>query len=173
MAKYSTGSGGGSESDSCELCGADSVDLQTATVAGATLQLCSECLTHGDDARSTSSSSDTGGRDGDDSESERRRRAAQNAAKMRDAQQTDSSHWEDGADYDDDQLPYLVRDYGDRVTEARQDAGLQTGELAEDIDADKSDVLAVEQGRATKASVGGSVIGALEQHLDVELAEDA
>jgi len=179
MAKYSTGSGGGSESDSCELCGADGVDLQTGTVAGATLQLCSDCVTHGDDAQSRRSGGGSGGggqsdggQPGGGSESDRRRRAARNAARMRDAQQADSSHWEDGADYDDDQLPYLVRDYGERVTEARQDAGLQTQELAAEIDVDESDLLAVEQGRATKAGVGGSVIGALEKRLDVHLAED-
>ena len=172
MAKYSTGSGGGSESDSCELCGADGVDLQTATVAGATLQLCSDCVTHGDDAQSRASSGGSEGRDGEGSESDRRRRAARNAARMRDAQQPDSSHWEDGADYDEDQLPYLVRDYGERVTEARQDAGLQPRELADEIAVDESDVLAVEQGRATKAGVGGSVIGSLEKYLDIQIAEE-
>ncbi len=168
MAKYSTGGSGGSASDSCELCGADGVDLQTASVAGATLQVCSDCAHHGDDGQSGSSSES---RDGSESESDRRRRAAQNAAKIRDAGQADSSHWEDGADYDDDQLPYLVRNYGERLTEARQDAGLQTDELADEAGLDEDDVLAVEQGRATKAGVGGSVIRDLEQFLDVELAE--
>ena len=168
MAKYSTGGGGGNASDSCELCGADGVDLQTATVAGATLQVCSECAQHGDSGQSGDSSTT---RDGTESGSDRRRRAAQNAARMRDAQQADSSHWEDGADYDDDQLPYLVGGYGARVTDARQDAGLQTDELADEIEADEPDVLAVEQGRATKAGVGGSVIRDLERFLDVELAE--
>jgi len=133
---YSTGSGGGSESDSCELCRADGVDLETGTVAGATLQLCSDCVTTATTpsrgVRAVGSGGQSGGGGpGSGSESDRRRRAARNAARMRDAQQADSSHWEDGADYDDDQLPYLVRDYGERVTEARQDAGLQTQELAD------------------------------------------
>jgi len=165
MAKYSTGSGGSGAGESCELCGSDG-DLQTASVAGATLQVCDDCARdHGETERSSSSDSS---RD----EQDRRRKAAQNTAKIQDAQTGDSSHWEEqGTNYDDDQLPYLVSDYGKRVTKARQDAGLQTEELAAEIDADESDVLAVEQGRATKAGVGGSTISALEQFLDVDLVE--
>ncbi|WP_135302878.1 helix-turn-helix domain-containing protein [Haloarcula amylovorans] len=166
MAKYSTGSGGDSAGGSCELCGADGGDLQTANVAGATLQVCSDCAqNHGENDRSQSS----GGDSNDDQN--RRRRAAQNAAKIQDSQKADASHWEEGADYDGDQLPYLVSDYGTRVTEARQDAGLQTAELAEELGLDENDVLAVEQGRATQANVGGSTIAALESFLDVELTD--
>jgi len=166
MAKYSTGSGSGSAGESCELCGASDVDLETATVAGATLQVCPDCSQHGENGSTDESS---GSRDGTDTN--RRKRAAQNAAKLHDAQQGDASHWEDGANYDDDQLPYLVPDYGAIVTDARQDAGLQTQELADELDVDESDILAIEQGRATQAGVGGSVVVALEDFLDIELAE--
>jgi len=160
MAKYSTGSGGDSAGGSCELCGADDGDLQTANVAGATLQVCRSCAeNHGENDRSSSD-------DGD-----RKRRAAQNTAKMHDSQQPDAEHWEDGADYDGDQLPYLVSGYGERVTDARQEQGLQTDELAAEIDAEESDVLAVEQGRATQANVGGSVIAEIERFLDIELSD--
>ena len=113
MAKYSTGGAGSSASDSCELCGAENVDLQTASVAGAKLSVCDDCQAQHDETSDRSSD------DGD-----RKRNAAQNAARMQDAQKPDSSHWEDGADYDDDQLPYLVKDYGDVLVAARQDAGL-------------------------------------------------
>ncbi|WP_276272060.1 helix-turn-helix domain-containing protein [Haloarcula litorea] len=164
MAKYSTGSGGSDAGGSCELCGADG-DLRTADVAGATLQVCSDCAR--DHGEAASSGSDDGSRDDQD----RKRKAAQNAAKLHDAQQGDAAHWESGADYDDDQLPYLVPDYGSRVTEARQERGLQTGELAEKLDLDEDTVLAVEQGRATQANVGGSTITLLEDFLDVELAD--
>ncbi|NLV10379.1 transcriptional regulator [Halomicrobium mukohataei] len=166
MAKYSTGSGSGSAGESCELCGASDADLETANVAGATLQVCADCSQHGETSKTESSDGSRGDRDTD-----RKRRAAQNAAKMADAQQPDASHWEDGANYEDDQLPYLVSDYGSVVTEARQDAGLQTQELAEELDVDESDVLAVEQGRATQAGVGGSVVAKLEDFLDVKLTE--
>jgi len=163
MAKYSTGGAGSSASDSCELCGAENVDLQTASVAGANLSVCSECAQH-DEASSE-------GSDDGDSDRDRKRQAAQNTARMQDAARADASHWEDGADYDDDQLPYLVSDYGDVLVEARQDAGLQTAELADAVGAEESDVLAVEQGRATQANVGGSLIGALEAELDVHLVD--
>jgi ribosome-binding protein aMBF1 (putative translation factor) len=166
MAKYSTGSGGDSAGGSCELCGAEG-DTRTADVAGATLELCSGCAeSHGENQRTNTSSGSGGGED-------RKRRAAQNTAKMQDATKGDASHWEDGADYDDDQLPYLVRDYGGRVTEARQDRGLQTDELAEELNLPESDVLAVEQGRATQANVKGSTIAAIEAFLDIELAESS
>ncbi len=162
MAKYSTGSGGDSAGGSCELCGAEG-DTRTASVAGATLELCSGCAeNHGENQRTDTSS---------DSDDDRKRRAAQNTAKIQDAGKGDASHWEDGADYDSDQLPYLVKDYGAKVTEARQDQGLQTEELAEELDLPESDVLAVEQGRATQANVGGSTIAAIESFLDIELAE--
>jgi ribosome-binding protein aMBF1 (putative translation factor) len=165
MAKYSTGSGGDSAGGSCELCGADDGDTQTANVAGARLELCTECAkNHGENDRTTTS--DTGS-----DEQDRKRRAAKNTAKIQDANTADASHWEDGADYDGDQLPYLVSDYGSRVTEARQSKGLQTDELADELELPESDVLAVEQGRATQANVGGSTIAALESFLDIELAD--
>lgn len=170
MAKYSTG--GGSARDgagACELCGAESDDLRTATVAGARLSVCHDCapLDENEDA----SNPDT--RHEDDDPQQRRRRAAQNTAQISDARRGDPSRWEDeGVDYEDDRLPYLVRDYGKRVQRARRDAGLQREELAAELDVDENVLLAVEQGRATQADVGGSVITALEARLDVTLADE-
>jgi len=163
MAKYSTGSGGVGSGDSCELCGAADVDTQSVNVAGAQLEVCSDCAEHDDNAKTSDSS--------DDDDRSRKKRAAQNTAKIHDATKADASHWEDGADYDDDQLPYLVSDYDDRVTEARQDAGYQLEELATELGIDDGDLLALEQGRAAQAGVGGSVVKAVEQFLDVELVE--
>ena len=162
MAKYSTDSGSG-DAESCELCGVQSPDLTTATVAGAQLELCEECLTHGEvDERDQEATR----------EREGRRRAAQNVAKMADAHTGDSSRWErEGTNYDADPLPYLVSGYGERVTTARADAGLAIEELAEELDIDADTVRAVEEGRAARANVGGSVIEALEEHLDVTLAD--
>ncbi|MFT4921618.1 MAG: ribosome-binding protein aMBF1 (putative translation factor) [Haloarculaceae archaeon] len=162
MAKYSTGSGDSGAGESCELCGASGVDLQTVNVAGAKLDVCADCAQH-DDTGKTSQD--------DDEDRDRRKRAAQNTARMHDAGKGDASHWESGADYDDDPLPYLVDSYGERLTEARQDAGLQLDELAEELDLAESDLLALEQGRATQAGVGGSIVGKVEEFLDVELSE--
>ena len=161
MAKYSTGGIGGDSSGSCELCGAEGVPLETTTVAGATLEVCGECTQHGE--KGTHTSDEQGDRD-------RRRKAARNAARLNDARSVQTD-WESGADYEDDPLPYLVRGYGERTEKARQDAGLQIEELAAEIDVDVDEIIAVEQGRAARANVGGSVIEALEAQLEIELAE--
>ncbi|ADD04741.1 cro/C1 family transcription regulator [Natrialba magadii ATCC 43099] len=174
MAKYSTGSSGGGGGTNCELCGAESDSLRLASVAGAELEVCPDCAPH-DDTQQTSSrrrsSQDSGGSRSQD-EPSRKKKAAQNVAKANPVWDGDSEHWEkDGTNYDDDPLPYLVSDYGDKLTEARQEAGLQRSELAEELDVPEKDLLAVEQARATQAGIGGGLIDALEEHLDIELAE--
>jgi ribosome-binding protein aMBF1 (putative translation factor) len=172
MPKYSTGdsAGGGG---SCELCGTSSDDLTTATVAGAELDLCPDCVPHGEQDRR--SSRDSGSRDGDSSSRERnsRQRAARNTAKLADAQTGDSSRWErEGTNYDRDQLPYLVSGYGDRVQSAREDADLGIEELADELDADPGSLRSIEEGRAARAGVGGSLVEALEDRLGVMLIDD-
>lgn len=171
MAKYSTGgSRGGSSDGTCELCGQTTESLTTATVAGAELNVCSNCA-------NLDESKKTGGHGRDEnqprSEADRRKRAAQNTAKQLDSAKSESNYWEEhGSNYDADQLPYLVSDYGERVTNARQDAGFTQEELAEELDLDENDLLAVEQGRATQANVGGSVIRTLEDRFDISLSEE-
>ncbi|KYH26648.1 hypothetical protein HAPAU_17470 [Halalkalicoccus paucihalophilus] len=164
MAKYSTGdSTGGGDAGSCELCGASSGSLKTASIAGATLKVCASCAPH-DDAEKK--------RDGQSKESDRKKRAARKVAELQDAQGGDSSRWErEGTNYADDPLPYLVSGYGDRFREARQDAGLQIHELAESLDVPEEQLMAVEQGRAARAGVGGSLIADIESDLGIELAE--
>ena len=164
MAKYSTGGGDRDAGETCELCGTADGTLRTANVAGATLEVCSDCAQHDDTGPADASGGDDGGRD-------RGREAAKNTARLHDAGKRDSSYWESGADYDDDQLPYLVGDYGERFTEARQEAGLQLSELADELGVEESVLLAIEQGRAAQAGVGGSVVAAIEEALGAELAE--
>ena len=174
MPKYSTGgSSGGGDGDACELCGEASDRLEQATVAGAELLVCPSCAPHDDtspeEARSggttdSSAGGDSGGSSGPgpfprDGTSELWDR--------------DSSRWEqEGTDYEADRLPYLVADYGDRVTEARQEAGLQLEELAEELAVPEEDLLAVEQGRAARAGVGGSIIKKLEVALELTLVDE-
>ncbi len=175
MPKYSTGgAGGGGDGGACELCGAVTENLHTATVEGATLDVCADCASLGEDkSGGTGGAGGSGGGQGDNDRPSRRKRTAQNTARALDAATTDSSHWEEhGTNYDRDQLPYLVPDYGERVVRARQEAGYQREELAEEMDIEENDLLAVEQGRATEASVGGSTIRALEAELDVELVDE-
>ncbi|MFB6071642.1 MAG: multiprotein-bridging factor 1 family protein [Halobacterium sp.] len=166
MPKYSTGgAGSGGGGQTCELCGSSSDSLRSANVAGAELTVCPDCASHDE---SPDADADDGG------DADRKKRAARNTARQFDAATGgDSSHWEEeGTNYERDRLPYLVSDYGERVVRARQDAGLQREELAEELGVDESDLLAVEQGRATQANVGGSVVAALEDFLDVELSDE-
>jgi len=172
MAKYSTGgSSGNGGGDTCELCGSASDDLELANVAGARLEVCPDCRPYDDTAHRDEKKRDAQ-RTRDDEEPNRQKRAAQNAAKASGAWDGDSEHWErEGTGYDDDQLPYLRSGYGDLLKEARQEAGLQREELAGEVGASEADIIAVEQGRANQAGIGGSLIEALEDHLDVELSE--
>lgn len=171
MAKYSTGrSGGNDDGDACELCGSESGNLRRATVAGADLLVCPSCAPHDDTQkdRSADRSEDT-----DASGPSRAKRTAQRAAELYDARRGDPTHWEEeGTDYEKDRLPYLVSEYGELVESTRQEAGLRPEELAAAIDVDEETILAVEQGRAARAGVGGSVIRALEEELDVELVDE-
>jgi ribosome-binding protein aMBF1 (putative translation factor) len=176
MAKYSTGSGGGGDAgDACELCGKETGDLRRANVAGANLLVCGSCAPHGEQRGGGNRNRDSSGGSNDDSafEGNRKKRAAQRTAKMYDKQKGDPTHWEkEGTNYEKDRLPYLVTGYGDLAEEARQAEGLQLAELATELDVDESELLAVEQGRASRAGVGGSVIRALETRLDVRLVDD-
>lgn len=173
MAKYSTGSGGGGgDGGSCELCGTESSKLQRANVAGANLLVCSDCAPHGDN-KHKDRKRDQQPTSRDQSEQSRKKRAVQSAAKMHDAQKGDSKHWEEhGTNYEKDRLPYLVSGYGDIAEQARQDEGLQLEELAEELEIDGEDLLAVEQGRAARANVGGSVVEKLEERLNIQLIEE-
>ena len=168
MPKYSTGgSSGGGDGDSCELCGDATSDLRQANVAGADLLVCKSCAPHADESRSSGSSS-SGSNDGE------RRRKPKMRSDRSELWDGDTSHWEkEGTGYESDPLPYLRSGYGEVLTEARRDAGLQTEELADELDAPEDDILAVEQGRAARAGIGGSLINAIETHLDIRLVEEA
>lgn len=177
MAKYSTGNaGGGDDGGSCELCGTATDRLSTATVAGATLQVCPDCSSHGEPTGSGSAGSQGSSGQGSSgqgpSDQERKRRAVENTARAKNVWDGDSSRWEsEGTNYDDDPLPYLVSNYGERVTAARQELGLQQAELADELGVPEKDLLAVEQGRANRAGVGGSLIEQLEEYLNVRLSD--
>ncbi|MFB6096327.1 MAG: multiprotein-bridging factor 1 family protein [Haloferacaceae archaeon] len=173
MAKYSTGSaGGGDDGGSCELCGSESSKLRRANVAGANLLVCSDCAPHGEN-RHTERKREGQSRQRDDSEQSRKKRAVQSAARMHDAQKGDAKHWEEhGTNYEKDRLPYLVSGYGERAEQARQDEGLQLEELAAELEIDEDDLLAVEQGRAARANVGGSVVEKLQERLGVDLIDE-
>lgn len=170
MAKYSTGgSGSAGSGDACELCGREDRNLSRESVAGAELLVCSECAPHGDD---DDDGREDRGEDRGEREPDPGKRAAQNAARVYDASQGNPDWVEDKTEYEDDQLPYLVSDYGPRAERARQDAGLTVEELASELDLTEDEVLAVEQGRAARANVGGSVVASMESFLETELIDE-
>lgn len=173
MAKYSTGrGGGGNDGDSCELCGKESGKLRQANVAGANLLVCPDCAPHSEN-RSRGRKQRDRSEQRDSTQVSRKKKAAQTAAKIYDARKGDSKHWEEeGTSYEEDRLPYLVSGYGEKIETARQEAGLTLEELAADIAVDEDDLLAVEQGRATRAGVGGSVIEKLEERFDLSLVDE-
>ena len=162
MDKYSTGSSSSDGGTTCELCGAESGSLERTRVAGAMLDVCGSCASHGERSGGGESTK----------QRERSQESTQAAARTTPMWDGDTEHWErDGTNYDDDPLPYLVAGYGELLTEARQSAGLQREELAEEVGIREQDLLSIEQGRATQTGVGGGVIEALEEVLDIELAE--
>ena len=172
MAKYSTGrSSGNDEGETCELCGASSETLQSASIAGARLSVCQDCAPH-DDAGPAGQSKDAQASQ-DDREGERRRRAAQHAASIADARSGDSDYWvEQGTNYESDPLPYLVSEYGERLQTSRREEGLTIEELAEEAGVSVQEVEAIEQHRAARAGVGGSAVEAIEATLDISLVEE-
>ncbi|ESP89076.1 hypothetical protein [Candidatus Halobonum tyrrellensis] len=173
MAKYSTGGGGGGGSgDACELCGREDVKLTRANVAGADLLVCDSCTPHGENRSKERKQSDQEGGPRDGERTNRKKRAAQNTAKIIDSSRGGRKRWEEeGTDYEDDRLPYLVKGYGERAEAARREEGLTSEELAAELGVDEDDVLAVEQGRAARAGVDGSLVRTLEERLDVQLVE--
>ena len=173
MTKYSTGGVGSRESDSCELCGAEGRSLEAVNVEGAVLQVCPDCRRHGSGgARSGGGGGHQTDQSSGDEERDRKLKAVRAQARLDDARKGDAERWVEGADYEDDPLPYLVKGYGEKVIEAREAESLSSSDLAGELGAREADVLAVEQGRATSVGVGGSLIEALEERLGVELAED-
>ena len=170
MAKYSTGgSGADTDGGSCELCGSPSDTLQAASIAGAELAVCQSCAPH-DDRGPAASREKTGGGGSDRPDDNRRR--AQQAAKLADARKGDPTHWiEQGTNYEEDRLPYLISGYGETLQSKRQEAGLTIEELAEELTIPVDQVEAVEHNRAARAGVGGSVVRAIEEKLDIELIE--
>lgn len=166
MAKYSTGGGGSRDSGgSCELCGADSDRLTEAVIAGASLLVCPNCAPHSDEQQSKSS------REDESRPADRKREVVRKVARLQDAQRGDT-HWaEQGTHYDDDPLPYLSSNYGQTVESARQAAGLRIDELAAELGVSEDELLAVEQGRAARAGIGGSLITALEEKLEIDITD--
>lgn len=180
MAKYSTGNAKSTSSSdvsegACELCGTDSDSLQTVKVSGATLQACSSCANHNDNA--TKQDGDDGERDDsdpvgqtdDNSKDRRTQHLSENGGYLN----NDTSHWEqNGTNYEDDQLPYLVSGYAKSVTDARKARDLSQGELAEEVDTREELIQAIETNSLRDAGVGGELLSRVETFLEIEIIDN-
>lgn len=169
MTKYSTGSSGESDGgESCELCGAVTDELVTVSIAGADLSVCSTCRQHDENFEEASASGPSPG--------QKTRTAGYDQGNQEPSTSplwdSDTTKWErEGANYDSDQLPYLVDGYGELVQEERVAMGFTLEELADELEASRKELFAVEQGNAATMGVSGSVIHRLEEYLGVSLVK--
>lgn len=167
MAKYSTGSSGTSNSDTCELCGEETSNLETVTIEGATLQVCPNCASkHGsgdvDRNRDTHQVQET-----PDEIAEEEREPGYTISR------TDSEHWEKhGTNYQNDATPYLVKGYPSTVTDARQSSNMSQSELADSVGVPVEIIEAIEEGVAAQEGVGKSTLESVEEILDVTIIDE-
>lgn len=174
MAKYSVDSNRDNDSDrseedrakggTCELCGNEADKLQSASIEGASLDVCSDCAPS-DDREDNSEPRDEGS-------TNRKKEVINKATKNADEALPDSSWAEEGVGYNEDSLPYLVKDYGKVVTNARQEEDMSQEDLADAIGVGVKIIRVIEQGQASSNDVGGQTIQLLEEELDITLEED-
>lgn len=153
-----------SKGGTCELCGSEADYLHSASIEGASLEVCGDC------APSDDRKDESEGRD--DSSENRTKDLINRHTPDTDDVMPDSSWAEEGVGYDRDSLPYLVKNYGKRVTEARLEEDLSQEELADSIGVGVNIIRVIEQGTASRNDVGGSAIEKLEEELDITLRED-
>lgn len=175
MPKYSTGDSASQPSaeniTACELCGEESSSLHDATVAGAELTVCTDCNPHDDSTESGSSNSepqDTVNSEPNDSPS-----ATKSPVESGTYLNQDSSHWEEeGTNYEDDPLPYMVSAYGEKLQSARRSHDVSHDELATTIGVTPHDIKEMEAGQIRESSIRGSEVAELEKQLEIQLSEE-
>lgn len=172
MAKYSIDSDNTSERSeeelaeggTCELCGDEVNTLYNANIEGATLEVCIECSPRDDNTKEEESR--------DNESANKTKDMINRTTPNADNVLPDSSWAEEGVGYDSEPLPYLVKNYGEVVRDAREDRGLTQEELAEEVGVGLNIIRVIEQGQAASRDVGGTVIEALEEELDVQIEEE-
>ena len=167
MPKYSTDSTSSERNEnSCELCGEETDALTEANIAGARLSVCQSCAPH--DERGPSGAENPANQD----DSQDRGAPVPGETPGYTITQPDSS-WveEDRAEYQDDPLPYLKRNYPNIIQDERQRQDLTVGALATEADVPEESIESLESGDATEDSVPGSHVEAVEETLEVVLSE--
>jgi putative transcription factor len=143
----------------CEMCGAETSDPNRVKIEGAELDVCDNCTEFGTEVRteepsststkystSSSGSSSSGGSSGGTTSSSSGGRSRRDDV------------------YDD--LEELAPDYGDRIREGRESAGMSQEDLAKQLNEKASLIRKLEHGDTLPSD---DVQGKIERALDVDL----
>jgi ribosome-binding protein aMBF1 (putative translation factor) len=160
MPKYSTGGGGKSVDDSCQLCGATDGRLFTTEIAGSNITVCRSCRPNA----STSSSQH------DDSSETKKKVKMGNTPGYTISQP--NPDWVDNVDYGN-KTPYLKRNYAQLFQEALADRGISIDEFADELEVAKTSLEAVRTGEATAEGITAEEIARIEAKLDISLVEQS
>jgi len=141
----------------CEMCGAETADPNRVKIEGAELDVCDDCTDFGTEVQtgepsSTSTKYSTGSSSSSSSSSAGRSSGSSSGGGRRDDV------------YDD--LEELAPDYGDRIREAREGAGLSQEDLAKQLNEKASLIRKLEHGDVLPSD---DVQSAIERALDVDL----
>lgn len=171
MAKYSVNSNSSERSTTerskggfCEKCGEETSYLHSATIAGASLEVCAECKPEeSSDSKNTSNGDKKSTKD---LVNENTRTAGVDA-------DPDSSWAEQGLNYEgEDKVPYLVPNYGSIVQEKREEKGWSLEKLSEESDVGTGVIQIIEQNQASSESIKESLIKSIEDTLEVTIREE-
>lgn len=169
MPKYSTGNNSGSEDPndenaSCVMCGSTD-NLTDGKVAGANVIICHSCHKSQDiDNEKDNENKVEGSRGNSTSSTDTRGYTISNP---------DSSWVEkDRPDYQEEQTPYLKKNYYDILVEEIDGRNTNVETIAEETGLHKETIMAVIDGNAVSAGVGRSAIVAIENYLDIQLRDE-
>lgn len=146
----------------CEMCGAETSDPNRVKIEGAELDVCDNCTEFGTEVRteepsststkySTSSSGSSSGSSGSSSSGGSTGSSSGGRSRRDDV-------------YDD--LEELAPDYGDRIRQAREGAGMSQEDLAKQLNEKASLIRKLEHGDTLPSD---DVQGKIERALDVDL----
>ena len=153
----------------CEMCGADTASPNTVKVEGAELDVCDDCADFGTEVRtqsssssstkySTSSSSDSGSGSSGSSGGSSSGTSASSGGGGGGGRRRDMF----------DEMDEVAQDYDQRIRQAREQAGLNQEELANQLNEKASLIRKLERGDTLPSD---SVQRKLESELDIVLTE--
>lgn len=154
----------------CEMCGADTASPNTVKVEGAELDVCDDCADFGTEVRTESSSSSstkysTSGSSGSDSGS-----SGSSGGSSSGTSASSGGGGGGGGRRRDmfDEMDEVAQDYDQRIRQARENAGLNQEELANQLNEKASLIRKLELGDTLPSD---SVQQKLESELDIVLTE--